>query len=39
MINIDGVILGNYWVSYSGDDLNRTYVEPKDYHPETLGIK
>lgn len=29
MINVDGVILGNYRVSHSGDDLNWTYLDPK----------
>lgn len=39
MINVDGVVLGNYRVSNSGDDLNRTYVEPKEEHPETKALK
>ena len=28
MSNPDGVILGNYRVSLSGSDLNRTYMNP-----------
>lgn len=39
MINVDGVTLGNYRVSHSGDDLNRTYQDPKPIHPETKELK
>jgi murein tripeptide amidase MpaA len=39
MINVDGVTLGNYRVSFSGDDLNRTYHDPKQNHPETKELK
>lgn len=28
MMNIDGVILGNFRTGLSGDDLNRSYLEP-----------
>jgi hypothetical protein len=28
MINVDGVIIGNYRTSMSGNDLNRRYIEP-----------
>ena len=40
MINIDGVIIGNYRTSMSGNDLNRRYVKP-DFriHPEVCAIK
>jgi len=38
--NPDGVILGNYRTSMSGNDLNRTYLEPhKRLHPTTCAIK
>ena len=40
MINIDGVIIGNYRTSMSGNDLNRRYVKP-DFriHPTVCAIK
>lgn len=40
MINVDGVIIGNYRTSMSGNDLNRRYVKP-DFriHPEVCAIK
>jgi len=40
MINTDGVIIGNYRTSMSGNDLNRRYVRP-DFriHPVVAGIK
>ena len=40
MSNPDGVILGNYRCSLSGNDLNRTYLNPnKRLHPSTCAIK
>ena len=40
MINVDGVIIGNYRTSMSGNDLNRRYHEPNPrLHPEVLAIK
>ena len=40
MINIDGVIIGNYRTSMSGNDLNRRYIKP-DFriHPVVCAIK
>ena len=40
MINIDGVVIGNYRTSMAGNDLNRRYVRP-DFriHPEVCAIK
>lgn len=40
MINADGVIIGNYRTSMSGNDLNRRYVKP-DFriHPTVCAIK
>jgi len=40
MINVDGVIIGNYRTSMSGNDLNRRYVKP-DFriHPSVSAIK
>jgi hypothetical protein len=40
MINVDGVIIGNYRTSMAGNDLNRRYVDP-DFrlHPEICAIK
>jgi hypothetical protein len=40
MINVDGVIIGNYRTSMVGNDLNRLYVDP-DFrlHPEICAIK
>jgi murein tripeptide amidase MpaA len=40
MINVDGVIIGNYRTSMSGNDLNRVYDNPDDkLHPEVCAIK
>ena len=40
MINVDGVIAGNYRTSLSGNDLNRRYLQPsKKLHPEIFAIK
>ena len=40
MINVDGVIVGNYRTSLSGNDLNRRYLEPNPkLHPEIFAIK
>jgi hypothetical protein len=40
MINVDGVIIGNYRTSMSGNDLNRKFKEPDSrLHPEVLAIK
>jgi cytosolic carboxypeptidase protein 2/3 len=40
MINVDGVIVGNYRTSLSGNDLNRRYLEPnRKLHPEVAIIK
>ena len=40
MINVDGVIVGNYRTSMSGNDLNRRYLEPDSrLHPEVWSIK
>jgi hypothetical protein len=40
MINTDGVIIGNYRTSMSGNDLNRRYMRP-DFriHPVVSAIK
>ena len=40
MVNPDGVIIGNYRSSISGNDLNRRYHDP-DYrlHPTVYAIK
>ena len=40
MINIDGVIIGNYRTSMAGNDLNRRYMKP-DFriHPVVCAIK
>ena len=40
MLNVDGVIIGNYRTSMSGNDLNRRYVRP-DFriHPSVSAIK
>lgn len=40
MINIDGVIIGNYRTGMEGNDLNRRYVKP-DFriHPTVWAIK
>jgi murein tripeptide amidase MpaA len=40
MINVDGVIYGNYRCSLSGIDLNRVWFRPnKSLFPEVHGIK
>ena len=40
MINVDGVISGNYRTSMAGNDLNRRYIEPNQrLHPEIVLIK
>ena len=40
MINVDGVIAGNYRTSMAGNDLNRRYIEPDQrVHPEVCLIK
>ena len=40
MVNVDGVIIGNYRTSMSGNDLNRRYLEPNPrLHPEVCAIK
>ncbi len=40
MINVDGVIFGNYRCSLSGVDLNRTYKNPDaTVFPEIAAIK
>jgi len=40
MINVDGVIIGNYRTSMSGNDLNRRYIDPDArLHPEVCGVK
>ena len=40
MLNIDGVIVGNYRCNLSGADLNRQYIEPsKKLHPTIYFTK
>ena len=40
MINVDGVVSGNYRVNLSGFDLNRTYHDPSpNLHPPTFAYK
>ena len=40
MINVDGVVQGNYRFSGSGFDLNRKWENPsKMYHPEVYYTK
>jgi murein tripeptide amidase MpaA len=40
MCNPDGVIIGNYRTSLSGNDLNRQYVMPNPkLHPTVCAIK
>jgi len=40
MVNPDGVLLGNYRLSYSGNDLNRKWRETSGrLHPEVYSIK
>jgi hypothetical protein len=39
MINIDGVILGNYRTGFQGRDLNRAFKNPnKDVVPIVVAI-
>jgi murein tripeptide amidase MpaA len=40
MLNPDGVIIGNYRCSLSGDDLNRQWKTPSQrMHPEIFAVK
>ena len=40
MMNVDGVILGNFRAGLSGDDLNRSYLKPSPkLHPSVFHIK
>lgn len=40
MVNVDGVIVGNYRTSMAGNDLNRRYLEPEPrLHPEVCAVK
>jgi hypothetical protein len=40
MINVDGVIYGNYRCDLAGFDLNRTWKNPiKELHPQIYAIK
>ncbi len=40
MINPDGVLIGNYRTSMSGNDLNRQYLRPhSQLHPPVVAIK
>jgi len=40
MVNVDGVISGNYRSNISGSDVNRQWQYPsKRYHPEIYWIK
>ena len=40
MSNPDGVILGNYRTSLSGNDLNRQYIKPHEkLHPLVCSMK
>lgn len=40
MVNPDGVVLGNYRLSFSGHDLNRKWKETSSrLHPEIYSIK
>ena len=40
MLNPDGVIIGNYRCSLSGNDLNRQWKNPSSkFHPEILAVK
>lgn len=40
MVNVDGVIYGNFRCDISGDDLNRQWTEPsKQLHPQIYKIK
>jgi len=40
MLNIDGVLNGNYRCNLAGVDLNRQYIDPnKKQHPTILSTK
>ena len=40
MINVDGVIYGNFRCDMGGADLNRRWKEPCKYlHPQVFSIK
>jgi murein tripeptide amidase MpaA len=40
MINIDGVVNGNYRSNFSGNDVNRQWLEPsRRLHPEIYNLK
>ena len=40
MLNIDGVIVGNYRCNLSGADLNRQWIQPsKKLHPSIYYTK
>lgn len=40
MINVDGVVHGNYRCSMAGCDLNRRYKSPSKWlHPEVVSLK
>lgn len=40
MINPDGVIVGNYRTSLSGNDLNRQFISPNPkLHPEVCALR
>lgn len=40
MVNVDGVLYGNYRTNISGTDLNRIWRNPKkEFHPEIYYIK
>ena len=40
MMNVDGVIIGNYRTSMSGNDLNRKFHAPDPrVHPEVASVK
>lgn len=40
MINIDGVVNGNYRSNFSGNDVNRQWLEPsRKLHPEIWTLK
>lgn len=40
MLNIDGVVCGNYRTSFAGVDLNRRWTEPDPLlHPSVQGLK
>jgi murein tripeptide amidase MpaA len=40
MVNVDGVISGNYRTNISGNDVNRQWIFPsKALHPEIYYLK